>query len=200
MVGRVIAWGSLKEINVKLLPSASSLSSWHQSSQEVLPDHRGTQALPWGQRTLHRMGWNTCHSTWPQWKQWPEGLCQEECARYQGVLDRCDRHCEGGPVCRRQQHAHQLLQLGQDQEAAHRDQEGELCRALTGCTGKVAWWGLPWQEKVHLWIPHSLTCVPPWRPDGCWHLCSSLKNTYDMVPHWFVSLSYTFTESSLLYR
>lgn len=142
-----------------------SLSSWHQSKQKMLPDQWGGQTLPRGKRGLHSTGRNPGHAARPAGKQWTEGLCKEECSRIQGLLDWGGRHCEGGPVRGCQQPACELLQLGPLQEAADRQQEGELRGSVGGGAGKVARWGVPRSQKVHLRVHYPLrragmsTCV-----------------------------------------
>lgn len=133
-----------------------SLSPWHQSSQEVLSYNWGTQTLPWSKWRLYCTRRYSCNATGCDGKQWTERLCKEECFRIQGLLDWCGRHSERRPVCWCQQPASQLLQLGPLQEAAHRNEEGELCCSFSGCTRKVVRWGLSQPQKVHLWICHSL--------------------------------------------
>lgn len=139
-----------------------SLSPWHQSSQEVLPHHWGAQTLPRSERRLYCTRRNPCDAPGLDGKQWTERLCKEECPGIQGLLDRCGRHSERRPVCRCQQSASQLLQLGPFQEAAHRNEEGELCCSLSGLTRQVVRRGVSQPQEVHLRICHSLK-----ETDGC---------------------------------
>lgn len=134
----------------------SSLSSWHQSEQKMLPDQWGGQTLPRGKRGLHSARRNPGHAARPAGKQWTEGLRKEECSGIQGLLDRGGRHCEGGPVRGCQQPASELLQLGPLQEAAHGHQEGELRGSVGSGAGQVARRGVPPSQKVHLWIRYPL--------------------------------------------